>query len=203
MKRDFHRIGVMCGSSQACNDKYLQMANRLGRVLAQAGLEVIYGGGAKGLMRQVADGALAENGKVHGYIPSFMTEVEWQHPSLTNLHITSDMAERKFKMMHESDATIFLPGGSGTMEEFFEWLSAKRLGKYIGPLVLVNFQGYYDPLIELLKRMEIEKFHNPIHSQMWSVCTDIDQIIHILETAPTWSEDSIHYASVSEATEAD
>ncbi|MBT4792892.1 MAG: TIGR00730 family Rossman fold protein [Halobacteriovoraceae bacterium] len=192
----YKTIGVMCGSSDACDSKYLKMAYQLGQKLAQTKHEVIYGGGAKGLMRQVADGALDNKGIVHGYIPQFMIEVEWQHPTLTNLHITADMSERKSAMMSESDATIFLPGGCGTMEEFFEWLSAKRLGRYLGPLIIVNFEGYYDPLVELLLKMETEKFHNSIHNDMWSVCHSVDEIHNSLEAAPSWQETAIAQAAV-------
>lgn len=192
----YKRIGVMCGSSDACDKKYLEMAYQLGQKLAESNHEVVYGGGAKGLMRRVADGALDNKGIVHGYMPDFMIQVEWQHPNLTNLHITSDMAERKKAMMDGSDATIFLPGGCGTMEEFFEWLSAKRLGQHLGPLIIFNFQGYYDPLITLLETMEQEKFHNPIHNNMWSVCNDIESLAGVLEDAPSWSADAINHASV-------
>lgn len=192
----YKRIGVMCGSSEACPEKYLNMAYKIGQELAIHQHEVIYGGGAKGLMRKVADGALDKNGIVHGYMPLFMKEVEWQHPALTNLHITADMAERKHLMMTESDATIFLPGGCGTMEEFFEWLSSKRLGKYLGPLIIVNFEGYYDSLLQLLQKMEEEKFHNPIHKKMWSVCHSSEDLIATLENAPVWMDNAIEHASV-------
>jgi uncharacterized protein (TIGR00730 family) len=192
----YKRIGVMCGSSDVCDKKYLEMAYKVGQELANLNHEVVYGGGAKGLMRKVADGALDHKGVVHGYMPEFMIKVEWQHPNLTNLHITADMAERKTAMMNESDATLFLPGGCGTMEEFFEWLSAKRLGKHLGPLIIFNFEGYYDPLVELLLRMEKEKFHNEIHNEMWSVCNRVEQIAQSLEDAPEWAADAINHASV-------
>ncbi len=195
---EYKRIGVMCGSSNACDEKYLNMAYQVGQKLAELNHEVVYGGGAKGLMRKVADGALDNKGIVHGYMPTFMTEVEWQHPHLTNLHITADMAERKSAMMNESDATIFLPGGCGTMEEFFEWLSAKRLGKHLGPLIIFNFESYYDPLITLLERMEQEKFHNPIHNDMWSICSSVNDIPKTLKEAPKWSAEAINQASVKE-----
>lgn len=194
----YKKIGVMCGSSNACDPKYLEMAYQVGQTLAKMGHEIVYGGGAKGLMRQVADGALEQNGIVHGYMPAFMIKVEWQHPSLTNLHITADMAERKLAMMDGSDATIFLPGGCGTMEEFFEWLSAKRLGKHLGPLLIFNFENYYNPLIELLLKMEKEKFHNPIHNDMWSVCESVEKIEQTLKDAPSWGLDAIDHASVKE-----
>jgi uncharacterized protein (TIGR00730 family) len=192
----YKMIGVMCGSSNACDKKFLDMAYNLGQELAKLKSEVIYGGGAKGLMRQVADGALSAGTSVHGYMPEFMIAVEWQHDSLTQLHITKDMAERKYRMMSESDATIFLPGGCGTMEEFFEWLSAKRLGKYTGPLIIFNFDGYYNPLLELLDNMEKEKFHNPEHSKMWSVCSKLSELQDVLNNSQEWSTDAIHSASV-------
>lgn len=188
----------MCGSSEACDKKYHDMATELGKMLGQSGHEIVYGGGAKGLMRRVADGALSVGARVDGYMPEFMTKVEWQHNDLTNLHITKDMAQRKYRMMTESDATIFLPGGCGTMEEFFEWLSNKRLGMYTGPLVILNFQGYYDPLIGLLHHMENEKFHRPIHSKMWSVANSLEELPKVLEEAPEWSSDAINHAAVDD-----
>jgi uncharacterized protein (TIGR00730 family) len=190
------KIGVMCGSSNECPKKYLELAYQVGQELAKAGRRVIYGGGAKGLMTNVADGALAEDGEVFGYIPEFMVQVEWQHKGLTELHITKDMAERKKVLMDDSDATVFLPGGCGTMEEFFEWLSNKRLGLYSGALVIVNFEGYYNPLLELLDNMEKERFHNPIHSQMWVVCENAIDIVHAIDNAPEWIENAIDHASV-------
>jgi uncharacterized protein (TIGR00730 family) len=193
----YKKIGVMCGSSQACDKKFLDMAYSLGKILADNKLEVIYGGGAKGLMRKVADGALDQGGVVHGYIPKFMIEVEWQHPDLSRLHITKDMDERKNLMMNNSDATIFLPGGSGTMEELFVWMTSKRLGLHTGPLIIVNFDGYYNSLIVLLQNMIKEKFHNAIHEDMYSVVTSEKEVIKALESAPTWSKDAIHNAAVN------
>lgn len=193
----YKRIGIMCGSSEACDPRFLDMAYQLGQKLGELGHDIVYGGGAKGLMRRVADGALNKGARVDGYMPNFMIAVEWQHNDLTHLHITNDMAERKYRMMKESDATIFLPGGCGTMEEFFEWMTNKRLGKYTGPLVIFNFEGYYDPLIELLNRMEEEKFHRPIHRDMWSVANNLDEVPQVLHDAPEWSSDAINVAAVN------
>ena len=193
MKLD--RIGVMCGSSSVCPTKYLELARQVGRALGGDDRKVIYGGGAKGLMSEVADGALEVGGEVYGYMPEFMVQVEWQHQGLTKLFKTKDMSERKMLMMTDSDATVFLPGGCGTMEEFFEWLSSKRLGKYFGPLVIVNFEGYYDPLIELLHKMEVEKFHNVIHRQMWVECADANDLLKAIDEAPKWIENPILHAS--------
>lgn len=191
----YKTIGIMCGSSEACDEKYLLMAYKLGQMLGNFKHDIIYGGGAKGLMRRVADGALDTGARVDGYIPDFMIAVEWQHNKLTHLHITKDMNERKEKMMNNSDATIFLPGGCGTMEEFFVWLTAKRLGQHTGPLIILNFEGYYDPLIQLLNNMETERFHNKIHRNMFSIANTIEDIPKVLEDAPAWSTDAIHHAS--------
>lgn len=193
MKLD--RIGVMCGSSSVCPRKYLEMAREVGRVIGADNRKVIYGGGAKGLMSEVADGALEVGGEVFGYMPEFMIKVEWQHQGLTKLITTKDMAERKLLMMTESNATVFLPGGCGTMEEFFEWLSCKRLGNYFGPLIIVNFDGYYDPLIKLLHNMETEKFHNTIHREMWVECRDASDLLKAIDDAPKWLDDPILEAS--------
>ena len=195
----YKKIGVMCGSSDVCDKKFLEMAYQVGQELGNNQHEVIYGGGAKGLMREVADGALSTGAMVHGYIPKFMIAVEWHHKSLTNLHITTDMSERKYRMMSESDATLFLPGGCGTMEEFFEWLSSKRLGGYLGPLIIFNFEGYYDPLLELLDRMEFEKFHNPIHKKMYSVCRSVQELSQVLDDAHEWSSDAIDHAAAKKS----
>jgi len=192
----YKNIGVMCGSSEVCDSHFLEMAYELGEILGKIGHNIIYGGGAKGLMRRVADGALSQNANVYGYMPKFMIDVEWQHKGLTELIMTDSMSERKYRMLNDSDATLFLPGGCGTMEEFFEWLTSKRLGKYNGPLILVNHKGYYDPLIELLNRMEYEKFHAPIHKDMWSVANTHELVPKALEDAPLWSSDAIKHAAV-------
>ena len=193
----YKKIGVMCGSSEICDDKFLNMSYQLGQELAKNNHDVVYGGGAKGLMRRVADGCLDNGGKAYGYIPEFMIEVEWQHKGLTELIITKDMSERKELLMKNSDATIFLPGGCGTMEEFFVWLSAKRLGQHLGPLIIFNQDGYYDPLLKLLENMEEEKFHNPHHKKMWNVCSKVEEVSQVLEDAHPWTEEAIHTASAS------
>ena len=192
----YKRIGVMCGSCEACEQHFLELATNVGKALGSFGHEVVYGGGAKGLMRRVADGALEQGARVDGYIPDFMIQVEWEHKELTHLHVTKDMADRKDKMRKFTDATIFLPGGCGTMEEFFEWLSCKRLGQYTGPLVIINHKGYYDPLIKLLENMQRERFHAPHHEDMWSVANGIEDLVKVLDDAPAWSSDAIKNAAV-------
>ncbi len=192
----YPNIGVMCASSDHCDEKYFNLARNLGNLLAKNQHRIIYGGGNKGLMKAVADSALAIGGAVDGYMPDFMAKVEWQHKGLTNLFITKNMSERKEKMMTASDAQIFLPGGCGTMEEFFDILTAKRLGLYFGPLIIINYHGFYNPLIELLNSMVKEKFLNKVHEEMWSVANNETELLKVLEDAPEWSKNAIEFASV-------
>ena len=191
----YKSIGVMCGSSDACPSHFHELAREVGRTLGRHGHDIVYGGGARGLMREVADGAMEEGAHVTGYMPTFMVEVEWQHKGLARLEITKDMSERKQKMMRDSNATLFLPGGCGTMEEFFEWLSAKRLGKHLGPLIIVNHQGYYDPLIQLLNNMQQEAFHNPVHERMWQSISAPEEIAQALNDAHPWDASYIKQAA--------
>src|SRR3569833_1005510 len=118
----------------------------MGMLLARDKCSVVYGGGAVGLMGALANGALAAGGDVIGIIPRFMTEIEWQHPGLASLEIVEDMRERKHRLLTGSDAVAALPGGCGTLEELFEALTLKRLGRYFNPIVLVNTNDFYTPL---------------------------------------------------------
>src|SRR4249920_1267950 len=155
------RICVYCASSEHCDRIYHDAATALGRLLAEAGCTIVYGGGAVGLMGSLANGALAAGGDVIGIIPRFMTEVEWQHPGLAALEVVEDMRERKHRLLTGSDAVIALPGGCGTLEELSEAITLKRLGLYFNPIVLVNTRGFWDPLIRLLDDMVRERFMNP------------------------------------------
>ena len=132
------RVTVYASSSNALDPAYYDAAARLGTVLGRAGLDIIYGGGGVGLMRAMADNALAAGAHVHGVIPHFLNTVEHGHKSLSRLEVVADMRERKQRMIADSNAVISLPGGSGTFEEVFEALTLKRLDLFIGPIVLVN-----------------------------------------------------------------
>ena len=105
------KVCVYCASSEYCHPEYMQAAHRLGEVLARNSVEIVYGGGALGLMGQVANGALANGGKVIGIMPRFMQELEWAHRQVTELRVVENMRERKHLMLTGSDAVIALPGG--------------------------------------------------------------------------------------------
>jgi uncharacterized protein (TIGR00730 family) len=191
------RITVYAASSQALAPDYINAARRLGRTLGEAGITIIYGGGGHGLMGAVADAALAAGAEVHGVIPEFLTRVEAGHQGLTSLEIVEDMRTRKARMLEGSSGVIALPGGCGTFEELFEAITLKRLGQFLGPIILVNTRGYYDQLLEFLQHSVRERFMNRNHLQMWQSIDEPEEILEALGTAPAWSSAAIAQAAVT------
>jgi len=147
-------------------------------------------------MGAMADAAMAAGGEVHGIIPEFLTRVEAGHQGITSLEIVDDMRSRKAKMLDASDAVIALPGGCGTFEELFEAMTLKRLGQFLGPILLVNTRGYYDRLIAFLEQSVREHFMNPTHLEMWQTVTEPEQVPTALGEAPAWSAGAIAQAAV-------
>jgi uncharacterized protein (TIGR00730 family) len=189
-------ICVYCASSQRCDAVYHAAAHRVGEVLVEHGYSIVYGGGAKGSMGAVADGALARGGKVRGILPRFMQDLEWGHPKLTELNIVEDLRVRKHLMLSQSHGLVALPGGCGTLEELFEALTLKRLGLYLHPIVLLNTRNYFAPLIELLRHAVAERFMHYRHLEMWQVVAEPEEIPHALVTAPPWYENAREFAAV-------
>lgn len=146
-------IAVFCGSSSGFDERYEAHAYLTGKVLAQKGIRVIYGGACVGLMGAVANGALEAGGEVVGVLPFFLQTKEITHTGLTALHLVETMHERKLKMHELSDGIIALPGGFGTMEELFEMLTWAQLGLHGKPMGLLNTAGYYDHLIAFISTM--------------------------------------------------
>ena len=180
-------VCVYCASSQACDAIYHEVAHRLGGLLAGSGWTVVYGGGRSGSMGALAEGALAAGGRVVGIIPRFMQDLEWGHNELSELHVVEDMRTRKHEMLTRASAVIALAGGTGTLEELLEAMTLKRLGLYLGPIVLVNTQGYYDPLLVQLKSAIDGRFMDDRHGAIWSVVGEPEQVLHAIESAPEWS----------------
>jgi uncharacterized protein (TIGR00730 family) len=179
-------VCVYCASSQSCAPAYHDAAWRLGVALAEAGFTVVYGGGATGSMGAVANGALARGGRVVGVLPRFMAELEWGHDRLSELHLVDDMRTRKHEMLSRSQGVVALPGGSGTLEELLEAISLKRLGIYLGPIVLVNTNGFFDPLLALLANAVTERFMDERHLAMWQVVAEPEQVPAALASAADW-----------------
>lgn len=152
------RIAVFCGSSTGASEVYGQGAAELGKELAARKLTLVYGGSSVGLMGTVADTVLAEGGEAIGVLPTFLENREIAHKNLSELYIVDSMHERKAKMAELADGFVVLPGGAGTMDEFFEIFTWAQLGLHRKPCGLLNINRYYDPLITLINHMADEQF---------------------------------------------
>ena len=192
-------VTVYASSSAALRPVYYDAARRLGEILALAGKSITYGAGGGGLMGEMANGALGKGGEVRGVVPGFLQDLELTHRGLTDLKIVGDMRMRKHLMLENSDAVVTLPGGSGTYEELFEALTMKRLGQWVGPVIIVNTQGFYDGLLEFLRHSVNESFMGRRHLEMWSVINEPEQVLEALENARSWTSDALQYANVTAA----
>ncbi len=151
-------VDVFCGSRSGKNPLYEQDAAALGSLLAQQNIKIIYGGGNKGLMGAVANGALKENGKVTGIIPKLLSNFEHSHEGLTELTIVDTMHIRKQMLYEQCDAAIILPGGYGTLDEVFEMLTWNQLGIHNKKIFFLNTAGFYTTLLAHIEHMEKEGF---------------------------------------------
>ncbi len=195
MSTEPRRILVFCASSTACEPHFHAAADRLGRAIARAGHTLVYGGGAVGSMGAVADGALEEGGHVVGIMPRFMREREWAHHGIQELELVDDMQTRKRLMLETADAIVTLPGGSGTFEELFDAITSKRLGIFAHPLVILNQNGFYDPLFRLLESSVAERFMHEQHLDIWHAVDHVDEVLPAIETAEPWPEDAVEFAT--------
>lgn len=173
-------VCVYCGSSPGANGLYVKSGQALGRALAQAGLELIYGGGGKGVMGAVAEGARLAGGKVTGIIPRFLMSKETNQAALQRLDeviVTDNMHQRKHAMFERSDAFVALPGGVGTLEEIVEIMTWAQLGRHRKPIVFANVDGFWNPMLTLLDHMRDAGFVHTGHLVQPLVVDSISAII--------------------------
>ncbi|TGL85466.1 TIGR00730 family Rossman fold protein [Leptospira congkakensis] len=149
----FKNIAVYCGSSPGQDPYYMAAAFELGEYLGTNQIGLVYGGASVGLMGAVANGCLSKNGSVTGVLPKFLKRKEIEHNKLNQLILVDSMHERKLKMFDLSDAFVVLPGGFGTMEEFFEVVTWSQLGLHHKPIIILNWLGFYNPLLTLIQNM--------------------------------------------------
>ncbi len=190
------KVCVYCASSELSDNIYLNSAFKLGALLAENSIDIVYGGGAAGSMGSLARGALSQNGKVYGIIPKFMYDLEWGFEEITELKIVDGMPERKRMLIDGVDAVIVLPGGSGTFEEVFETLTLKRLGMFTNPIIFVNTNNYFSPFKELMEKSISEKFMDERHSDMWTIVDKTTDVIDAIDNSPKWSPDSVNFATL-------
>jgi uncharacterized protein (TIGR00730 family) len=191
------RVTIFCASSRMVDEKYYADTRQLAKILVKNEITAVYGGGAVGLMGELADTMLHAGGLVEGVIPEFMMKVEWGHKSIKKMTIVKDMHERKKLLIDNTDGVIALPGGTGTLEELMEVISLKRLGKFVKPIIILNTDGFYDTLIEFFEKMIEEKFLRAEHRAMWTVIDTPDKLMDAFRNAAGWDEDAINIAAVS------
>ncbi|RKQ61011.1 hypothetical protein C8E02_0776 [Vogesella indigofera] len=170
-------ICLFCGSNKGTRAAYEQAACELGRTLAQRDIALVYGGGNVGLMGVAADAALAAGGRVIGVIPGFLREKELAHQGLSELHVTQTMHERKALMEDLSGGFVALPGGFGTYDELFEMLTWGQLSVHSKPIGLLNVDGFFDPLLAMIRHGVAEGFVAEGNLQLFVVAATIDELL--------------------------
>ncbi len=180
-------VCVYCGTGSAVNQLYKDAAADLGRTLAASHVRLVYGGGSVGLMGIVSESCMQAGGKVMGIIPGHLSEKEGQKHDITDLVVVDSMHTRKHLMVEKSDGFIVLPGGLGTLDETFEILTWKYLGLHDKPVVLVNINGFYDPLVATIQHMVKEGFTPIHHLDMFAVVTRVEDVLPALAYLPAGS----------------
>jgi uncharacterized protein (TIGR00730 family) len=175
------RVCVYCGASTTCDKKFLDAGEQLGEKLARMDITVVYGGSQQGIMGALANGALNAQGKVIGWIPTFLKS-ETLHPGLTEVNEVETIHIRKHGMMMNSDALVALPGGTGTLEELMEAITWKRLQLINVPIFIVNIDGFYDPLLALFDNFTRERFASQILDNSCVVVKTIEEVVEKIKS---------------------
>lgn len=173
-------VCVYCGSQPGRDPDHIAAGRALGRSIAVHGLRLVYGGGTRGIMGAVASGVLSNGGQVTGIIPEFLVDMEATRHSLGQLNeliVTEDMHARKHKMFERADAFITLPGGIGTLEEIVEIMTWAQLGRHEKPMVFANINGFWNPMLELLRHMREQGFIHTAERVQPLVIDNVEDII--------------------------
>jgi hypothetical protein len=182
------RLAVYCGSSIGSDPLFEGAARRLGEEMARRGIDLVYGGGHRGLMGVVADAVLESGGRAYGVIPQALVDLEVAHTGLTELHTVSSMHERKAKMTDLTDAFIAIPGGIGTLDELFEAWTWNALGYHSKPFCLLNVAGFWDRLIDFMDHVAASGFISPGRHAQLLVADEIGEAIEKLDAAAKAAE---------------
>lgn len=181
---DIGSLCAYCGSSTGTDPRHAREAARFGRLLGEACLELIYGGGKVGLMGVLADAALEAGAKVTGIIPTDLKRVELAHAGLDELVVVESMHERKRRMFERADAFVVLPGGVGTLDETFEIITWRQLGLHGKPIVIVDDGGYWRPLLALIEHTIAAGFTSPALRDLFAVVERIDDVLPAITAMP-------------------
>ena len=180
---DLRTICVYCGSSSGSNPEHWRAAEHFGRLIAEAGIGLVYGGGSHGLMGQTARAVLAHGGHVTGIIPSFLRDKELMLPEADDMVVVPDMHTRKRLMFERSDAFVALPGGVGTLEELVEQMTWVQLQQHTKPVLIADIDGFWRPLLSLLAHMRENGFVRPDADVDYLVAEKVVDILPMLQAA--------------------
>lgn len=182
--KQINALCVYCGASTEVNEAYKVAAKSFGEILAANDISLVFGGGKLGLMGIIADSVMSNNGKAIGYIPAHLSESEGAHSSLSELEVVDSMHTRKRKMSERADGFVIMPGGFGTLDEFFEILTWRQISLHEKPIIIVNIDGYWNPLLELLSNVVKEEFAQHSHLELFTVVDDVHSILPTLRESP-------------------
>jgi len=183
--KNLDQLAVYCGSAPGTDPAFAEAARATAAAMVREKVQLVYGGGRLGLMGLIADSVLELGGFVYGVIPQALVDIEVAHPSVTELHIVETMHERKAKMTDLADAFLALPGGIGTLDEFFEAWSWNALGYHKKPFCLLNVKGYWDGLIEFIDHAAETGFMSPQRRRQLLVATSPEEALELLDEAVT------------------
>ncbi|MCF8382345.1 MAG: TIGR00730 family Rossman fold protein [Chlorobium sp.] len=175
-------ITVYCSSSNHAPEAYFECARQLGKGMAERGIGLVFGGGNVGLMGCVSDAVMHNGGTVRGIIPRFLEEKEVAHYGISELFVVETMHERKMKLTEWGDAFVILPGGFGTLDELMEIITWKHLGHHRKPILLLNCNGFWEPLLSFFRRIAEEGMVGKNHDRYYTVCSTPEEVFGILET---------------------
>lgn len=181
--KNVDRLAVYCGSAIGSDPAFADAARATAAAMTSEGVDLVYGGGRLGLMGLIADSILESGGKVYGVIPQALVDIEVAHPQVSELTIVDTMHERKAKMTELADAFLAMPGGIGTLDEFFEAWSWNALGYHKKPFCLLNVAGYWDGLIGFIDHATASGFMSPQRRQQLLVATNAEQALQLLDEA--------------------
>jgi len=191
------RVAVYCGAKAGASPRFAEVARELGDKLARNGIGVVYGGASRGLMGALADAALAAGGEVIGVLPRSLGHREIAHANLTDLHVVDTMHERKARILDLSDAIAVLPGGIGTLDEFFEAFTWAQIGIHSKPIALIDVDGFYQPLLAHLRNAVAAGFLSSERLDSLAVCPDADSFLTLLSMGATVPAIPPRYAALT------
>ncbi len=188
------RVCVYCSSSDILEDSYKEAAGKFAEAASSLGYTVVCGGSSKGLMGVLIDRMIEKGGQIEGVMPAFMKDLEFYHPTLKTIRYVDSLSERKKLLREGADAVVAMPGGLGTLEEFLETFTLKRLGLYSGLTVLLNINGYYRGLILLFEQYENEGFLGKNWRDALKIANSVEDLMEIIKECQPEKMTPAHYA---------